>query len=98
MFSLHGLWPNSKYGESPHDCDPNSPYKSSIFDTEILNELESTWPSLFHNDNEWFWSHEWTKHGTCWANNYTEVAEKKSIFTNIKDWFLPIETENQITD
>lgn len=31
---------------------------------DLLPELEKVWPS-WSSDDETFWNHEWTRHGTC---------------------------------
>ncbi|XP_071079348.1 ribonuclease Oy-like [Haliotis cracherodii] len=64
-WTVHGLWPNSRSGKEPSDCNSSWP-----FDFDKIKSLETNltaqWPNLFtdtaKND---FWSHEWDKHGTC---------------------------------
>ncbi|KAF9319221.1 ribonuclease T2-like, partial [Podila horticola] len=74
QFTLHGLWPNS-CDNSPgpaSGCDrhrsyhnvqqrlENYPYSPVSF----MGEMATYWSSS-KGDNNQFWSHEWTKHGTC---------------------------------
>lgn len=60
---MHGLWPQRRDGTWPEFCD-----SSSVLDMDeiedLLPELEKAWPSWSSAD-ETFWSHEWTRHGTC---------------------------------
>ncbi|KAJ2041718.1 hypothetical protein GGI03_000196 [Coemansia sp. RSA 2337] len=70
-FTIHGLWPDTCAGKMlPGDgCDSTRSYTniSSIVeatDPALLKELNTFWPSN-KGDNNWFWTHEWVKHGTC---------------------------------
>ncbi|ESW29611.1 hypothetical protein PHAVU_002G084600 [Phaseolus vulgaris] len=65
-FGIHGLWPNSNDGSFPSNCDPNNPFNPSQI-SDLTSSLESNWPTLAcpSGDGMTFWSHEWTKHGTC---------------------------------
>lgn len=67
-FTLHGLWPDSNGKQYPTECDKSSKYN---YDEDELPIMKNLWPSLFNLNNDDFWSHEWSKHGTCWALNYT---------------------------
>ncbi|KAG2195374.1 base non specific RNase Rh [Mucor mucedo] len=70
-FTIHGLWPDTCSGRMApgRGCD-NSRNTNQI--ASIVRNMNSTmygrmntfWPSN-KGDNNWFWSHEWTKHGTC---------------------------------
>ncbi|CAO3607777.1 unnamed protein product [Mucor hiemalis] len=70
-FTVHGLWPDTcSGGQTGADgCDTS---RSSSTVATIINNANSTlsnrmntfWPSNT-GDNNKFWSHEWTKHGTC---------------------------------
>ncbi|KAI8343782.1 base non specific RNase Rh [Choanephora cucurbitarum] len=71
QFTLHGLWPDTcsgAYGPSS-GCD-SSRSSSTIGtvirngDSALYNRMLTYWPSN-QGDNNKFWSHEWTKHGTC---------------------------------
>uniref|UniRef100_A0A7R9V9Y2 Uncharacterized protein n=1 Tax=Chlamydomonas euryale TaxID=1486919 RepID=A0A7R9V9Y2_9CHLO len=62
-FTIHGLWPEYKSGRWPQECDSNYPFDENKI-TDLLPELKEVWPTVFE-DNERFWEHEWTKHGTC---------------------------------
>ncbi|KAL6983486.1 ribonuclease T2 [Sarracenia purpurea var. burkii] len=65
-FGIHGLWPNYNDGSYPSNCDTNNPYNQSEI-SDLVSRLQKSWPTLAcpsSNGNS-FWSHEWTKHGTC---------------------------------
>ena len=56
-WTLHGLWP--QWAET---CTEEKFDKSQV--SSILDRLNSGWPSCQGPADE-FWSHEWSKHGTC---------------------------------
>ena len=62
IYTIHGLWPQWDGGQY---CQADAFSVTPLFD--ILDDLNRFWPSCsesFH-DNEWFWAHEWNKHGSC---------------------------------
>lgn len=76
-WTLHGLWPSRS---GPGDADTYPCHCSS----EALNldavraferEMRSKWPSLASDDDEAFWAHEWTKHGTCFVQAYSGLNQ-----------------------
>ncbi|KAF9972585.1 ribonuclease T2-like [Actinomortierella ambigua] len=71
---MHGFWPNTCTGDIVNNCDPSR----RLSDVEhrlnnypggqqLLRDMRTYWPSK-NGDNNWFWSHEWSKHGTCLSN------------------------------
>ncbi|KAF8072919.1 hypothetical protein HT031_000579 [Scenedesmus sp. PABB004] len=62
-FTVHGFWPQRRDGTWPEFCDPDSTLEERDID-DLLPELERVWPS-WSSDDESFWNHEWTRHGTC---------------------------------
>lgn len=58
-WSIHGLWPN--WGEN---CKDAPPFSEDVI-LPIRPQLERFWPSCQGRPNEWFWEHEWSKHGSC---------------------------------
>lgn len=63
--NMHGMWPNSNDGSSAENCLANN-YDESQFSSNILSELNNDWVGLYSSSSS-FRSHEWGKHGTCWA-------------------------------
>ncbi|XP_010552574.1 PREDICTED: ribonuclease 3-like [Tarenaya hassleriana] len=65
-FGIHGLWPNYKSGGWPQNCNPDSEFDESQI-SDLLSNMQTEWPTLScpSNDGVKFWTHEWTKHGTC---------------------------------
>ncbi|KAJ3149307.1 ribonuclease T2-like, partial [Irineochytrium annulatum] len=74
-FTIHGLWPNNcdgSYNTSDLGCDTSRVYHnvSDILDAyapaDLVVDLKKYWQGA-DGSYEWFWSHEWTKHGTCFS-------------------------------
>ena len=63
-FTLHGLWPQDTDGNYPCDCTNEAFDPSAI--KPIQQSMDTYWPSL-NGPSDTFWSHEWSKHGTCAA-------------------------------
>jgi len=59
VWTLHGLWPQKE------NCGGEDFDESEISD--LLTEMETYWLSCpeYSSSNKEFWSHEWSKHGSC---------------------------------
>lgn len=64
-FTMHGMWP-SRQGpdESSYPCDCTSEPFDDTKLAPIAQPMNTFWPSL-DGTNVAFWTHEWSKHGTC---------------------------------
>ena len=60
-YSIHGLWP-----QWAKDCggNPQKVFKDD-FKSAFQKTMVTEWPTCKGTNHEWFWSHEWRKHGTC---------------------------------
>jgi len=65
LWTIHGLWPN--WASS---CQGSAFDESQV--TSIESQLKQYWLSCpeYHDTDVSFWTHEWSKHGTCWAQRY----------------------------
>lgn len=69
-WGIHGLWPDNCDGTYSSSCDSSRAYDNvtslikQYGTTQLLSDMNTYWVS---NDqsNEDFWSHEFSKHGTC---------------------------------
>lgn len=65
VFGIHGLWPNYDDGSWPDFCtkEPFNPKELA----DVVDQMDDDWGSLAcpASDSHSFWTHEWTKHGTC---------------------------------
>ena len=70
-WTIHGLWPN--WGQ---DCTSEQFDESQVED--LLDDMKQYWLSCpkYGHDNEGFWSHEWSKHGTCTGLTQHEFFSK----------------------
>ncbi|KAF9997965.1 ribonuclease T2-like [Entomortierella chlamydospora] len=74
QFTMHGLWPDTcSGGQGPSSgCDSSRVYSDietrlqnyANADPDMLDNMNTYWSS-YTGDNNSFWSHEWSKHGTC---------------------------------
>jgi len=73
-WTLHGLWPGNCDGITyMTNCNPEREEENieeviRSRDKELLSEMEKIWLSGNPDplkDNNWFWAHEWNKHGQC---------------------------------
>ncbi|KAM0717009.1 hypothetical protein Q7P37_006861 [Cladosporium fusiforme] len=69
-WTLHGLWPDNCDGSYDANCDHRRAYtnitdilKASGSD-DVLSYMQTYWKD-YKGDDESFWQHEWSKHGTC---------------------------------
>lgn len=51
-------------GGYPQYCDSGDSFSTKNLDSSTLNSMDCEWISLT-GSNSGFWSHEWSKHGTC---------------------------------
>ncbi|KAI1313047.1 ribonuclease T2-like [Mortierella claussenii] len=74
QFTMHGLWPDTcSGGQGPSNgCDSSRVYDDVGTRLQnyanaapgFLDDMNTYWSS-YNGDNNVFWSHEWSKHGTC---------------------------------
>ncbi|KAF9909099.1 ribonuclease T2-like [Lobosporangium transversale] len=96
-FTIHGLWPDTcSGGQGPSTgCDANRIYDN--IETRLkaypgtpagfIDQLNTYWSS-YKGDNNAFWAHEWSKHGTCISNlapncssNYVQDQDVYNYFS-----------------
>jgi len=61
-FIIHGLWPERNDGSYPSSC-ANTPIDMNQLEP-LVDDMNKYWTNLFDTTDD-FWSHEWSKHGTC---------------------------------
>ena len=65
LLTIHGLWPvnytaiNEEYKCTDKEIELNT------LSNNLLRRMQYVWPS-YNRDLEWFWKHEFTKHGWCY--------------------------------
>lgn len=72
FFTMHGLWPNQDSGDYPCFCT-DAPFDPTAI-APIQTAMNTDWPSLNGNSQS-FWSHEWSKHGTCASDVFSTQLE-----------------------
>ena len=90
-FTIHGLWPASLDPNSgvygPIDCAKASQFSSKKYSLAVQTSLQLMWPSTT-NPNEFFWKHEYEKHGSCWLPESADLSKvpvslKQSLATAV---------------
>ncbi|PFH52263.1 hypothetical protein AMATHDRAFT_140301 [Amanita thiersii Skay4041] len=71
-WTIHGLWPDHCDGSFDQNCDPSRDYTNianlltSQGASSTLSVMQMFWVDINGND-ETFWEHEWSTHGTCYS-------------------------------
>ncbi|KAI9263269.1 ribonuclease T2-like protein [Phascolomyces articulosus] len=96
-FTIHGLWPDTcSGGRAPsRGCDRSrsSGQVGNILkriNPDLHQQMKTFWPS-YKGDDNWFWSHEWTKHGTCvstlrpvcYGDSYRKFEDLEEYFKQV---------------
>ncbi|KAJ6526243.1 ribonuclease, partial [Mycena vulgaris] len=69
-WTIHGLWPDKCDLTFSENCDPSRAYTgiASLLTAQgassTLSTMQTFWKDINGND-ETFWEHEWSTHGTC---------------------------------
>lgn len=103
-WTVHGLWPDHCDGTFDSSCDSTRAYTNitailkSFGKTDLLAYMNTYWVDL-DGDNESFWSHEWSKHGTCISTlntkcytSYTPQQEVADFFQKTIDLFKGLDS------
>ncbi|TDL28102.1 ribonuclease T2 [Rickenella mellea] len=69
-WTIHGLWPDNCDTTFVENCDPSRAYTdisgllTNAGATDTLSFMQTHWVDI-NGQNEQFWEHEWSTHGTC---------------------------------
>lgn len=65
-YTIHGLWPTWNATTWPQFCDNSTIFDESKLEIGVIKAMNINWFSCpGFGTNFDFWSHEWSKHGTC---------------------------------
>jgi ribonuclease T2 len=103
-WTIHGLWPDHCDGTYDSSCDASRAYTNitailqSYGKTDLLAYMNTYWVDINGND-ESFWEHEWSKHGTCISTlktscytGYTAQEEVVDFFQKTVDLFKSLDS------
>ncbi|KAI8981149.1 ribonuclease T2 [Trametes punicea] len=71
-WTIHGLWPDNCDGSFRENCDPSRDYTdiagllTEQGASDTLAFMQEYWVDI-DGQNEEFWEHEWSTHGTCYS-------------------------------
>jgi len=96
-WTVHGLWPDNCDGTFTENCDPSRDYQGmaaiiqNAGQTELLSFMNTYWVDN-NGQNEQFWEHEWSTHGTCFSTLVPSCLPPDSPRgTDAVDYFLSAE-------
>ena len=88
IFTIHGLWPNYKNGTLADWCNGKNDIEIDIKDKSLLNYMNTYYISGYHT-NEYFWGHEYNKHGYCFnQRNNIDVNDYEKYFGKVKELYI----------
>ncbi|KAF2470361.1 ribonuclease T2 [Lindgomyces ingoldianus] len=91
-WTIHGLWPDRCDGTYDANCDTTRDYSNisaiiqSFGKTDLLSYMQTYWKDYQGNDQT-FWQHEWTKHGTCISTLNPECYSDHKATEEVVDFF-----------
>jgi len=83
FWMVHGLWPQISGGPNPAFCTNTTAFDPNLLGPQLLNMTNTFWVSA-NTSNDYFHTHEWDKHGTCWndpINPHNETNKLKNYFS-----------------
>ena len=108
-WTIHGLWPDHCDGTYDANCDASRAYTNitQILQTgssATLSYMQTYWKDYQGND-ESFWEHEWSKHGTCISTlkpscytNYEPTQEAVDFFERTVALFKNLDSYTFLKD
>ncbi|KAF8608202.1 ribonuclease T2 [Ceratobasidium sp. AG-I] len=102
-WTIHGLWPDRCDGHPAKHCDsPHAKYNiTSVLQhgaSDVLSDMQTYWKDN-KGDDEWFWNHEWSKHGACMStlqpacfSQFVEGQDAVYYFTRVVNLFKALPT------
>ncbi|KAF2200541.1 ribonuclease M [Delitschia confertaspora ATCC 74209] len=91
-WTIHGLWPDRCDGTYDANCDSSRAYTNitaiikSASKTDLLSYMQTYWKD-YNGDDETFWEHEWSKHGTCISTLDPECYSDHKATEEVVDFF-----------
>ena len=81
--NIHGLWPSYKSGIVPQDCNIGEDIEIKTEENKdyFENYFEKYWYSQYGSEN-YFFTHEYNKHGYCYNKRIGENLENYYIYFN----------------
>ncbi|KAJ7897195.1 ribonuclease T2 [Mycena olivaceomarginata] len=110
-WTIHGLWPDHCDGTFDSTCDASRAYTglSSLLSaqgaSDTLDFMNTYWKDI-NGDDESFWEHEWSKHGTCMStldvkclpSGSPKGAEAVAFFNTVVRLFKQLPTYQWLAD
>ncbi|KAI0718938.1 ribonuclease T2 [Cerioporus squamosus] len=110
-WTIHGLWPDNCDGTFTENCDSSRDY-TDIADlltnqgaSDTLSFMKEFWVDI-NGQNEQFWEHEWSTHGTCYStlkisclpSGSAKGAEAVAFFQTVVKLFKTLPTYDWLAD
>ena len=97
-FTIHGLWPNLRNGTLANWCNGPNDIEIDIKAKSLLDFMNKYYLSGYHT-NEYFWGHEYNKHGYCYNQRLGyDVNNYEIFFKKIVDMYNENNFENLFLD
>ncbi|KAK7695044.1 hypothetical protein QCA50_002232 [Cerrena zonata] len=104
-WTIHGLWPDNCDGTFEENCDSSRAYTNiaglltAQGASDTLSFMNTHWVDI-NGQNEKFWEHEWSTHGTCYSTLETSClpsgsakgAEAVAFFNTVVKLFKSLPT------
>ncbi|TFK56633.1 ribonuclease T2 [Heliocybe sulcata] len=110
-WTIHGLWPDNCDGTYEENCDSSRDYSdiAGLLEdqgaSDTLSYMQQYWVDI-DGENEQFWEHEWSTHGTCYSTLETSClpsgsakgAEAVAFFQTVVKLFKTLPTYTWLAD